>query len=223
MEDNSWLTTKDSQKPSPNLYILHKGEFQPFVETTEHPFPPQKSNVVAEKIYPFIENERLSSEPFHAPQNQENHLNVGLYHGFGTWFDWHSLRQDLMFLLQQQYSRRGGLFRFLAVFPEDLCASEADFNVRLWRQMSFFGAGELLEVEDTPSDDVQTQGRSFCVQMCGGLFSVTGLHPLSRDPARVFPYPALLFQVVEKVENIVQSIPYQHLVERKRPTDSPTL
>ena len=113
-----------------------------------------------------------------------------------------ALAHDLFEFTQSDIRARSEYATFVAVFSGPGAMDEAEFERRLWRQLT------LLNLADAPHFDWDPMAQSnpadpqFSFSFGGQALYVIGLHPNSSREARRFRQPAMVFNPHEQFERL---------------------
>lgn len=148
----------------------------------------------------------------------KNEIITNAYDNFGSGLSAPLLLQNLKAFKQRQQAGEESYLTYFAVFPNDTCTDEDDFEKRLWAELSAVcnepNAGPWdPEFSDNPTD------KNFCFSIDGSAFFVVGMHPQSSRTSRQFPYPALAFNLYSQFTDLMQKNTYHPMVALNRQRD----
>lgn len=123
---------------------------------------------------------------------------VGNYKNFGDGTHSYELGLALLDFKKKQQSSKSPFMSFWAVFEDEREMDEAEFETRLWRELSFLTSHEEFTASWDPHFSKNPEDKNFCFSLDGSAYYVLGLHPHSSRLARRFPYPALIFNLYDQ-------------------------
>ena len=149
---------------------------------------------------------------------------VGLYPSFGTGRSAGQLARDLLVYRDHHRESRSPYLSFWAVFPETGEFTEAEFETRLWHELSCAVSHEVRNGNDPmsswdPAFSPHPEDRNFCFSLGGSAFFVVGLHAGSSRVSRRFPHPTLIFNVYEQFTQLMDEGKYDPMVRINRLKD----
>ena len=168
------------------------------------------ANLIKQKNYPCV--------PAVQSVAQKEYL-VEIYGKLGSGQHASLIAKALSNFRRQQIETKSPFLSFWAVFPESKNLTEEEFEVDLWKELSFLAAqsdpalGWDSEFSSDPADP------KFCFSFEGEAFFVVGLHPQSSRKARQFPFPTLIFNRYEQFKELMRQGRYETLVKQNRQRD----
>ncbi len=117
---------------------------------------------------------------------------IGAYGALGVHGAATALGRDLQSFSEGFAEDSEGFGAFVAVFPESDIATEAEFEKKLWEQLTVLQQVDL----DTPwaaDASADPDDPRFSFSFGGRSYFVVGLHPMASRMARRFDWPALVF------------------------------
>ncbi len=141
---------------------------------------------------------------------------LGIYGELGSKAASDLLATDLASFSQEDAEDLTGFSAFVAIFPEAVPSSEAEFEKRLWRQLQSVhelddpDAGWDPRVSDDPANP------HFSFSFGAKAYFVVGLHPESSRIARRFRWPTLVFNPHAQFERLRESGHYERLQQAIR-------
>ena len=112
-----------------------------------------------------------------------------------------TLAADLRSFTRNVDRQRAALVAFVAVFLEPAPETEADFEARLWHQLSALTAVDDSRMQDHACD-YDTADPHYAFTLHRTRYFVIGLHPESSRLARRLPWPALVFNPHSQFERL---------------------
>jgi len=118
-------------------------------------------------------------------------------------------------------ARRPSRFRtFVAVFPDDPPAGEAEFERRLWLQLQRLHERDDPSIPWDPAVSDDPDNPRFAFSFRGRAYFVVGMHPDSSRIARRFSWPALAFNPHDQFETLRAAGHFERLRQAIRRRDS---
>lgn len=166
--------------------------------------------LIGQKNYPCV----AALKSFHLGDYQ-----IKTYRGMGQQSQRPQLRKDLLSYLQKYLETKSTYFTFWAVFEDSQFANEQEFEDHLWKELSSLTSEETKLADQDPRFSSNPGDKGFCFSLGGKAFFVVGLHPQSSRISRQFPWPALVFNVYEQFDQLMQKNLYQPMIAQNRKRD----
>ena len=142
------------------------------------------------------------------------------YPRFGSGECASTLAEDLLHFKREQKRLNSDYYSLWAVFPESKADSEAEFEESLWHELSAMHTYEYKKHNGHPPGDPKFStnplDKNFCFSLDGSAFFVVGMHPQSSRKARQFPYPALVFNLYEQFQKLMDKGTFDPMVQANR-------
>ncbi len=142
-----------------------------------------------------------------------------IYDEFGKKYQRPELREDLLAYKVIYQKTKSPYFTFWAVFKNSGEMNEAQFESRLWSELSSLTSLKTKTFDKDPDFSNNPEDHNFCFSLEGMAFFVVGLHPESSRKARRFPWPALIFNVYEQFRQLDSQGLYHPMIETNRERD----
>jgi FPC/CPF motif-containing protein YcgG len=145
-------------------------------------------------------------------------VRTGEYADFGDGSSGPHLRTDLAGFIREFLRTRSPYLTYCAVYDGPQEFTEAQFENRLWNELSHLTSFELKEVDwgAQPSDPKK---KDFTFSLFGEALFVVGLHPNASRKARRFFKPMLVFNLMKQFELLKAKGAYFPMVDAIRKRD----
>ncbi|MGB3468628.1 MAG: guanitoxin biosynthesis heme-dependent pre-guanitoxin N-hydroxylase GntA [Cyclobacteriaceae bacterium] len=142
---------------------------------------------------------------------------LGIYDDLGTVESAEKLAKDLTEYIDVVKKSGSSFMTMIAVFNQERL-SESIFETLLWRQLYFLKrydpdrSKSVAGISDDPNDE------NYCYTFNNEGFYVVGMHANASRDARMFPYPAMAFNLHSQFEELREGGNYDRMKEiiRKR-------
>lgn len=142
---------------------------------------------------------------------------IHTYRDFGSRQAAMRIYDDLQDYLEGYDFTSNDFFTFIAAFPEDVPATEVEFEKLLWDQLQQLHDIDQFDWDAAVSSDPEDKNFSFSI--AGQAFYIVGLHPNSSRMARQSPYPAMVFNLHWQFERLREMGAYQTVRDKIRKRD----
>jgi hypothetical protein len=112
------------------------------------------------------------------------------------------LCRDLYHFAQSQLVAQSEYATFISVFRGPCNVDEIEFEQLLWRQLYQLHIADRAYFPWDNSVSADTNDPQFSFSFAGRAFYVIGMHPGSSRTARIFPWPALVFNPHEQFKRL---------------------
>lgn len=164
----------------------------------------------------FIESEDYPCIMAKAVFNAGNYV-LNTYNEFGSTSAAESIFEDLQDFIENHDFDSQKPESFIAVFPPAEIYSEAEFEDKLWKQLTEINKKDQHDWDPTVSSDPENENFSFSI--AGRAFFVIGMHPNSSRFARQSPFPAITFNLHHQFENLREKGVFEDVKEKIRKRD----
>lgn len=113
-----------------------------------------------------------------------------------------ALARDLLAFAQSDMVDANEYATFVAIFQAPTSMDEAEFEQRLWSQLTQLNRIDAAKFRWDPSVRSDPSHPQFSFSFAGQALYVIGLHANSSRDARTFPWPALVFNPHEQFERL---------------------
>lgn len=138
---------------------------------------------------------------------------------FGSGRERETIRRAILDFIAGWSKTRSTTFTLWITYPEDVVNGEDEFEERMWAELSSLTSIEEREKDWSPKWSQNPEDRRFTLCIGGHAFFVVGLHPHSSREGRKFPYPALIFNVYDQFEDLMEQNAYAPMVQKNRERD----
>lgn len=147
----------------------------------------------------------------------QNSVTINEYGEMGDSRNVKKLLKDLTEYVENYDFDSNDFQTLIATFPDSQIASEDEFELLLWKQLSDLAKADNQPWDPEVSNDPDNDQFSF--SLAGRAFYIVGMHPGSSRMARRSPYPSIAFNLHHQFEKLREMGVYHNVRDKIRERD----